>query len=99
MREYEILYIISPDLDEAKKDELVKNFDDILTNNGAEISESSDWKKDRFAYEIKNYREGTYHLIYFSTPEDSSAIDEFERLASINDNILRHIVVRREDKE
>lgn len=99
MRQYEILYIISPEADESQKDALIKRFDEVLTDNGAEISESSDWKKDRFSYEIEDQREGTYHLVYFTASEDSEAINEFDRLARINDNILRHIVVRREDKE
>lgn len=99
MRQYEILYIISPEADESQKETLIKQFDDVLTDNGAEISESSDWKKDRFAYEIEDQREGTYHLVYFAASEESEAINEFDRLARINDNILRHIVVRREDKE
>lgn len=99
MRQYEILYIIHPSLDESKRDELVERFDQVLTDNGAEIEESKQWKKDRFAYEIEKQREGTYHLIYFSVDEDSQAIDEFDRLARINNGILRHIVVRREDKE
>ena len=99
MRQYEILYIISPEADESQKDALVEQFDKVLTDNGAEIYESSDWKKDRFAYEIEGHREGTYHLVYFAASEDSEAVNEFDRLARINDNILRHIVVRREDKE
>lgn len=99
MRQYEILYIISPKADESQKDALIKQFDEVLTDNGAEISESSDWKKDRFAYEIEDQHEGTYHLVYFAASEESEAIHEFDRLARINDNILRHIVVRREDKE
>lgn len=99
MRQYEILYIISPDLDESKREELTTQFDKILTDNGAEIEESKTWKKDRFAYEIENQREGIYHLIYFSVEDDSEAIEEFNRLARINRGILRHIVVRREDKE
>lgn len=99
MRQYEILYIISPNLDESSRNELVERFDKVLTDHGAEIEESKQWKKDRFAYEIEKQREGTYQLIYFSVDEDSEAVEEFERLAHINNGILRHIIVRREDKE
>lgn len=90
---YEILYIIRPDLDEDSKKALVERFDGILTDNGAEISESKDWAKRRFAYEIKGYKEGTYHLVNL-TSNNADAINEFERLARINDDILRHMVVR-----
>jgi len=94
---YEILYIIRPDIDEENKKALVERFDTILSNNGAEITESKDWAKRRFAYEIEDYKEGTYHLVNI-TSENSDAIDEFERLARINDDILRHMIVRLDNK-
>ncbi|WP_161878279.1 30S ribosomal protein S6 [Alkalibacterium sp. MB6] len=93
---YEILYIIRPDLDEEGKKALVERFETILKDNGAEVTESKDWAKRRFAYEIKNYREGTYRLVTLNA-SDATAINEFERLARINDDILRHMIVRLEN--
>lgn len=90
-RDYEILYIIRPGLNEDDKKALVERFDDILTSNGAEVVESKDWAKRRFAYEINDYKEGIYHLITLKAT-DSKAIDEFDRLALINNDILRHMV-------
>lgn len=94
---YEILYIIRPDLGEDSKKALIERFDGIIKDNGAEITESKDWAKRRFAYEIEGYREGVYHLINL-TSENSDAVDEFERLARINDDILRHMIVRIDTK-
>ncbi|EXJ24302.1 SSU ribosomal protein S6p [Alkalibacterium sp. AK22] len=93
---YELLYIIRPDLDEDGKKALVERFENILKDNGAEVTESKDWAKRRFAYEIKGYREGTYRLVNLQS-NDAAAINEFERLARINDDILRHMIVRLED--
>lgn len=93
---YEVLYIIRPDLGEDSKKELVEQFDKVLSIGGAEVTESKDWAKRRFAYEIKGYKEGVYHLVNLTT-DNSEAIDEFERLARINDNILRHMIVRLEN--
>lgn len=93
---YEILYIIRPDLEESVKKALVERFDTLLTDNGAEVTESKDWAKRRFAYEIKDYREGIYHLVKL-TANNADAINEFDRLAKFNDNILRHMVIREED--
>ena len=92
---YEILYIIRPNIDEAAKAELVARFDAVLTDNGAVVVESKDWAKRRFAYEIAGYREGTYHIVNF-TAEDDAAINEFDRLAKISQDILRHMVVKRD---
>lgn len=93
---YEILYIIRPDLDEEAKATLVTRFDGILKDNGADVIESKDWSKRRFAYEINNYREGTYHLVKVSADNDAS-VKEFDRLAKISSEILRHMVVKEEE--
>ena len=63
MNQYEINYIIRPDIDEAVKTELIERFDKILTDNGAEIIESKDCSKRRLAYEINDFREGIYHIV------------------------------------
>ncbi|QIL50252.1 30S ribosomal protein S6 [Weissella coleopterorum] len=94
---YEMTYIVRPDIDADAKKALVERFDAILTDNGASIAESKDWSSRRFAYEIAGYHEGTYHIVNF-TAEDDKAINEFDRLAKISEDILRHMVVNREVK-
>lgn len=93
---YEILYIIRPNIDEEAKTVLIDRFNSILTDNGAEVIESKDWEKRRLAYEINGFREGIYHIVKVSAPSNASAIKEFDRLAKINDDIVRHMIVREE---
>lgn len=93
---YEITYIIRPDLDDATKTALVERFDKIVTDNGAEIISSKDWSKRRFAYEIGGYNEGIYHVVTLNTDNDTP-LNEFDRLSKINGDILRHMIVKRED--
>ena len=92
MRKYEIMYIIRPTVEDDSKKALIERFNDALTSNGAEIIESKEWGKRRLAYEIDDLREGFYQLIKLSS--DAKAIDEFTRLANINEDIIRHMVVR-----
>lgn len=93
---YEILYIIRPNIDEEAKTALVERFDAILTDNGAEVLESKLWEKRRLAYEMNGFREGIYHIVKVSSPSSANAINEFDRLAKINDDIVRHMIVREE---
>ncbi len=93
---YEILYIIRPNIDEEAKTALIERFNTILTDNGAEVIESKDWEKRRLAYEMNGFREGIYHIVKVSSPSSASAINEFDRLAKINDDIIRHMIVREE---
>ncbi len=90
---YEITYIIRPNIDEEAKAALVERFDSILKDNGTEVSESKDWEKRRLAYEINDFREGIYHIVK-ATATDANGINEFDRLAKINDDILRHMIVK-----
>lgn len=92
---YEIMYIIRPNIDDEAKTALVDRFNAILTENGAEVLESKQWEKRRLAYEIQNYREGIYHIVKVSA-ENADAINEFDRLAKINDDMLRHMIVKEE---
>ncbi|EMB66577.1 30S ribosomal protein S6 [Streptococcus mutans 3SN1] len=93
MAKYEILYIIRPNIEEEAKNALVARFHAVLTDNGATIVESKDWEKRRLAYEIQDFREGFYHVINVET-EDAHALNEFDRLSKINNDILRHMIVK-----
>ena len=93
---YEIMYIIRPNIDEEAKTALVERFDTILKDNGAEVIESKDWEKRRLAYEMNGFREGIYHIVNVTSPSTAGAINEFDRLAKINGDILRHMIVKEE---
>ncbi len=89
------MYIIRPNIEEDAKKALVERFNGILTENGAEIAEVKEWGKRRLAYEINDLREGIYMIVKVAS--NNEAIDEFSRLARINEDILRHIVVKEEE--
>lgn len=95
MRNYEIMYIVRPDLEEQAVKETVERFNTILTNNGAELTETKEMGKRRLAYEIEDFTDGFYVLLQLNANKE--ALDEFNRLSSINDNILRSIIVREDD--
>ena len=94
-RKFEISYIIRPDIEESAKSELVARFEKILADNGANIIDSKDWSTRRFAYPIAKYTEGTYHVVNLTADSDES-LNEFDRLAKFSDDILRHMIVKRE---
>ncbi|GAF66357.1 30S ribosomal protein S6 [Alkalihalobacillus trypoxylicola] len=94
MRKYEIMYIIAPNLEESANKELIERFNGVLTSNGAEIEKVEEMGKRRLAYEINDYREGFYVLL--NVAANSEAINEFNRLVKINDNIIRVLVTKDE---
>ncbi|PLR78295.1 30S ribosomal protein S6 [Bacillus sp. V3-13] len=95
MRKYEIMYIIRPNIEDEAKKALIERFNGILTDNGAEVVETKDWGKRRLAYEINDFRDGYYQILKVNAP--AAAVDEFSRLARINEDIIRHMVVKEEE--
>lgn len=100
MRNYEIMFIIKPTLEEEEIKKVAGNFQTILENNGAKINNVDAWGKRSLAYEIKKgndtFRSGYYYVVDIETADDK-AVREFDRLALINSNVIRHLVIRKED--
>ncbi|WP_182200338.1 30S ribosomal protein S6 [Paraliobacillus salinarum] len=96
MNNYEIMYIIRPNIEEEAQTALIERFNSILTDNGAEIEKVEEKGKKRLAYEINDFRDGYYVLINFKG--DEKAINEFDRLAKFSDDIIRHMAIRQDDK-
>ena len=96
MRKYEIMFIVRPTVGEDELKKAVTNFSEILTNNGASITETKDMGQREFAYEIKDFKSGYYYVIDLEAFDDK-AIKEFDRLALISNDIVRHLITRVED--
>ncbi|MFZ7761056.1 30S ribosomal protein S6 [Bacillus velezensis] len=95
MKKYEVMYIIRPNIDEESKKAVIERFNNVLTSNGAEITGTKDWGKRRLAYEINDFRDGFYQIL--NVQSEARAVAEFDRLAKISDDIIRHIVVKEEE--
>ena len=96
MNKYEIMYIVRPNIEDEAQKALVERFNNVLTEQGAEITNVKEWGKRRLAYEINDFRDGQYMLVNVSAKPE--AVQEFDRLAKISEDIIRHIVIREEDK-
>lgn len=90
---YEIMFIVRPNLEEKDLKEVVKNFENVLTKNGANIESSKEMGQRELAYEIKKYKSG-YYFLYEISSKDDKAEKEFNRLANLSEDIIRHIVIK-----
>ncbi len=96
MRQYEIMFIVKPTLSEEDIKNVVVNFENILTSNGAKILDKQDMGQKELAYEIKKMKSGYYYLFTLEANDDK-AIKEFDRLALINGDIIRHLITKIEN--
>ena len=92
MKNYEISFIVRPDLEKEAVDKIAKEFEEVLVKNGANILSSKEIGQRESAYAIKGQKTGYYYLINIES--ENGAIDEFNRLATIDENILRHIIIK-----
>jgi small subunit ribosomal protein S6 len=96
MRKYEIMFIVKPDLEEGTIKEVFESMKGVLESKKAKILESKEMGQRELAYEINKYKNG-YYFYFLIEEENAEAINEFDRLALINENIIRHLVVRVEE--
>lgn len=89
---YEIMFIVKSDLDEKTISATSKEFEKILTDNGAKILSSKELGQKELAYEMDKQKSGYYFLINAELTKES--INEFNRLANINESILRHMIIK-----
>ena len=97
MRNYELMFVIKPDVAEETLLGIKERLQKIINDFGGEfIGEVPGWGKKRMAYRIQDYPEGIYSLWNFrGTPE---TIQELDRVIKISDVLLRHIIVRQDEK-
>lgn len=96
MRNYEIMFIVRPTLGEDGIKAVAKNFENILTNNGAKVTNFKEMGQRELAYEIKKFKSGYYYVINVEAADDK-AIKEFDRLALISNDVIRHLITKIED--
>ena len=93
MRNYEIMFIVRPTLGEDEVKKVVKDFSDIITKNGGKVTKEENMGQRELAYEIKDFKSG-YYFVFEVESKDDKAIKEFDRLALINNDIVRHLITK-----
>ena len=93
MRDYEVLYIAAPDLDEEKVQDVVKKVNSLIEGGGGSVERTNLWGKRKLAYEVRSQKEGFYVLQDFKfAPE---RIPELEAGLKITEEVMRHLIARR----
>lgn len=91
MKKYEVMYIIRPEVEEEARKALVEEINNAFAANGSTVENVNEWGIRDLAYEIAKCRKGYYVLLNVNATVE--AVNEFNRLANIKENIIRHIVV------
>lgn len=95
MKKYEIMYVLMSQLTDENRAAEIAKLHGILESNGAKIGEVKEWGLRDLAYEIKKQIKGYY--VVTKVEAEPKAIAEFDRLAKINVNVIRHLVTVDQD--
>ena len=95
MNKYEIMFILKSNEEEAIKSE-VSNLKAIITDMNGEITNEKEMGNRKLAYPIKKELNGYYYVINVNANYD--AIAEFDRKAKINENVIRHLIIRLDEE-
>ncbi len=92
MRYYETLYILNPEYEQERIDNILKEVEEEASKFSKVINHSV-WNKKRLAYPVDNHKYGFYVLLQFES-EDQGSLISFDNYLKLNKFILRYQNVR-----
>lgn len=95
MRDYELVMIVSPEVEDDAVSSTVERVQQFITDQGGQVKEVNPWGRRRLSHPIDRHREGNYVVAQLSLePERLRALEENLNLA---DDVIRHLVVKLEE--
>ena len=90
MRNYELLVVLQPDLDEIALNEILTKINSWVTEAGGKVEKTDNWGKRRMAYHIRKQREGLYVLFLLNMLP--SVTNDLERNLRFLEPVMRHMI-------
>jgi small subunit ribosomal protein S6 len=95
MTNYEVMFIVDSSLEDSVKDSTIDTVKGLIADNG-EITKADIWGMKKLAYPIQKKNEGYYAVVEFKA--DGDFPKELDRRLKISDNIIRHLIVNKDEK-
>jgi len=94
MTDYELVAVISPEVDGERLPEIIEQVGKFITDEGGMVESTEQWGIRKLAYPIKKFMEANYVLTRFKLEPNLTKKLGAELRAS--EEILRHLIVTRE---
>ena len=95
MRNYEGVFIISPELSNDSSKGVVAQIQELVSKNGGRVDGIQEWGKKRLAYKIKKKQEGNYVIMNFQL--ESKSVKKLEQTLRLNDHLLRFLLINKDE--
>ncbi|SDH26628.1 30S ribosomal protein S6 [Roseospirillum parvum] len=89
---YETVFIARQDLSPTQVETLTDELAGILAENSGQVAKKEMWGLRALTFPIKKNRKGHYALINIDAPAE--AVHELDRRMRLNEDIIRHMIVR-----
>jgi small subunit ribosomal protein S6 len=96
LRDYELVVVLSPEIVEEDLPAAIERVTGAFTSRGGEIVETREWGRRRLAYPISRHTEGNYIISHLKI--DPARTHEIESQFNIAEDILRHLLVRKDEE-
>mgnify|MGYP000892664757 CR=1 FL=1 len=97
MNKYELALVVNARIDDEARAAVVDKAKGYITRFGGQLGDTEEWGKRKLAYEIQKMNEAYYYFIQFEA--DSDCPNELEKRMRIMDNVLRYLVVRKDEND
>ena len=97
MKAYELLFIVAPTISDEDRIAVMKRIETTIAEGEGKVDNVDEWGKRKLAYEINGLTDGDYTLVNFHA--DPQNVAELDRVLRINDAVVRHMIVKREDRD
>jgi small subunit ribosomal protein S6 len=94
-RNYELTFIVKPDIDATNLTALHAKVKDLITTEGGSIVKQDQWGMRRLMYPIRKYREGQYTFMLLQL--EAASIARIEARLHLNEDIIRYLLIRADD--
>ncbi len=91
MRQYELIFIVHPDLDDDALNEVIDRVSSWVSDEDGEITNTELWGKRKLAYPIRKQLEGFY--VVMQTKMTMTADSQLERNLSILEPVMRYSII------
>ena len=97
MKAYELLFFVAPTISDEDRVAVMKRIETTIAEGAGQVDNVDEWGKRKLAYEINGLTDGDYTLVNFHA--DPQNVAELDRVLRINDAVVRHMIVKREDRD
>ena len=92
MTKYEIMFIVKTTMEEAEVKKTAEELQKLINNKKSKVIEFKEMGRKKLAYPIKKELSGYYYVM--TVEADHETIKEFDRKVSINEKVLRHLIIK-----